>query len=45
MSATMMPPDRDVEEAIKAKDGKKFASAFTRLTAPATLPRRTVLAL
>ena len=33
MSATMMPPTDDVEEAIKAKDGKKFASAFTKLTA------------
>jgi cytochrome c553 len=25
----MMPPTDDVEEAIKAKDGKKFARAFT----------------
>ena len=33
MSATMMPPTDDVEEAIKARDGKKFASAFTKLTA------------
>ena len=33
MSATMMPPTDDVEEAIRAKDEKKFASAFTKLTA------------
>ena len=33
MSAQMMPPTDDVEEAIKAKDGKKFASAFGKLTA------------
>jgi cytochrome c553 len=33
MSATMMPPTDDVEEAIKAKDGKKFTTAFTKLTA------------
>ena len=33
MSATMMPPTKDLEDAIKAKDGKKFATAFTKLTA------------
>jgi cytochrome c553 len=33
MSATMMPPTDDVEEAIKAKDEKKFSTAFTKLTA------------
>ena len=33
MSTTMMPPTDDVADAIKAKDGKKFATAFTKLTA------------
>ncbi len=33
MSATMMPPTEVLADAIKAKDGKKFATAFTKLTA------------
>jgi cytochrome c553 len=33
MSATMMPPTEDLSDAIKAKDEKKFASAFRKLTA------------
>jgi cytochrome c553 len=32
MSAMMMPPTDDVADAIKAKDGNKFTSAFTKLT-------------
>jgi cytochrome c553 len=33
MSATMMPATDDLADAIKAKDAKKFASAYTKLTA------------
>jgi cytochrome c553 len=33
MSAMMTPPTDELADAIKAKDEKKFASAFTRLTA------------
>ena len=33
MSTMMMPPTDDLADAIKAKDGKKFATAFTKLTA------------
>lgn len=31
--STMMPPADELADAIKAKDSKKFASAFTKLTA------------
>jgi hypothetical protein len=33
MSTMMTPPTDDLADAIKAKDGKKFASAFGKLTA------------
>jgi len=33
MSAMMTPPADNLADAIKAKDGKRFASAFTKLTA------------
>jgi cytochrome c553 len=33
MSTMMTPPTDDLADAIKAKDGKKFSSAFSKLTA------------